>query len=60
MLLPLENMKPIKTKVTKTVPLFKMMDITEQQFKQAQDWYQSAKQSSPTKHLKHTPTSSSF
>jgi len=53
-------MKPIKTKVTKTVPLFKMMDITEQQFKQAQDWYQSAKQSSPTKHLKHTPTSSSF
>lgn len=38
-------MKPTKTKVTtKTVRLFKMMDITEQQFKQAQAWYLSARE----------------
>jgi len=53
-------MKPTKTKAIQAVRLFKMMDITEQQFKQAQDWYQSAKQSSLTKHPNHTPTSSSF
>jgi len=35
-------MKPIKTKATKDVRLFKMMDITEKQFKQAKAWYQSA------------------
>ena len=38
-----ENMKPIKTNTNKAVKLFRMMDITEQQLKQAQAWYQSAK-----------------
>ncbi len=38
-------MKPIKTNTNKAVKLFRMMDmdITEQQLKQAQAWYQSAK-----------------
>ena len=41
----LENMKPIKTRANKAVKLFRMMDmdITEQQFKQAQAWYKNAK-----------------
>jgi hypothetical protein len=41
-------MKPIKTRANKAVKLFSMMDmdITEQQFKQAQAWYKSAKQTS--------------
>jgi hypothetical protein len=45
MLLLLENMKPIKTKTKNTKKLFRIMDmeITEQQFKQAQAWYQGAK-----------------
>ena len=45
MLLLLENMNPIKTKVKNTKKLFRIMDmeITEQQFKQAQAWYQGAK-----------------
>jgi hypothetical protein len=40
-----ENMKPIKTNSNSTVKLFRMMDmdISEQQLKQAQAWYQSAK-----------------
>jgi len=44
-LLPLESMKPIKTKSNNKVKLFRMMDmdITEQQFKQAQAWYKNAK-----------------
>ncbi len=58
MLLLLENMKPIKTKVIiKTTSLFKMMNITEQQFKQAKAWYESANQSSLTNHQNHAPTS---
>jgi len=36
-------MKLIKIKAIKGVYLFKMMDITEQQFKHAQEWYKSAK-----------------
>ncbi len=38
-------MKPIKTKSNKTARLFRMMDmdITEQQLRQAQAWYSSAK-----------------
>jgi len=38
-------MKPIKTKANKTLKLFRVMDmdITEQQLRQAQAWYQSAK-----------------
>jgi hypothetical protein len=38
-------MKPIKTKSKTIVKLYRMMDmdITEQQLKQAQAWYQSAK-----------------
>ncbi len=44
-------MKPIETKATKSAKLFKMLDITEQQFKQAKSWYKDAKsKSSPTKH----------
>jgi predicted transposase len=41
-------MKPIKTKSKTIVKLYRMMDmdITEQQLKQAQAWYQSAKKSS--------------
>jgi len=38
-----ENMKPTKTKTTR---LFKMMDITEKQLKQAIVWYQQAKSQS--------------
>ncbi len=38
-------MKPIKTKAIKSVKIFKMIDITEKQFKQAQAWYESAQQS---------------
>jgi len=39
-------MKPIKTKSTKKVKLFRVMDmdITERQLKKAQAWYQSAKE----------------
>lgn len=38
-------MKPIKTKSNSTVRLFRIMDmdISEQQLRQAQAWYQSAK-----------------
>ncbi len=45
MLLLLGNMKPIKTKTKNTKKLFRIMDmeITEQQFKRAQAWYQGAK-----------------
>jgi hypothetical protein len=41
-----ENMKPIKTKTSKTIKLFRIMDmdITEQQLKQAKAWYLSAKE----------------
>jgi len=38
-----ENMKPTKTKITR---LFKMMDITEKQLKQAIVWYQQARSQS--------------
>jgi hypothetical protein len=39
-------MKPIKTKTSKTIKLFRIMDmdITEQQLKQAKAWYLSAKE----------------
>jgi hypothetical protein len=52
----LENMKPIKTRANKAVKLFRMMDmdITEQQFKQAQAWYKSAKQISKQIQTKRT------
>ena len=41
---PVENMKHTKTKPVK---LFRMLNITEQQFEQAKAWYHSAKQKPP-------------
>jgi len=51
-----ENMKPTKTKTTR---LFKMMDVTEQQLKQAVVWYQQARSQSnqqSQQNLNHSPS----
>ena len=48
MSLPLGNMKLIKTESNQAAHLFQMLGVTEEQFKQAQDWYLSAQQDSKT------------
>jgi len=52
-LLPLESMKPTKTK---SIKLFKMLNITEQQFIKARSWYLSAK-CNPQKNIRKTTPS---
>ena len=50
MSLPLGNMKLIKTESNQAIHLFQMLGVTEEQFKQAQEWYLSAqKDSMPNK-----------
>ena len=42
------NMKLIKTESNQAIHLFQMLGVTEEQFKQAQDWYLSAQQDRKT------------
>jgi hypothetical protein len=52
MSLPLGNMKLIKTESNQAIHLFQMLGVTEEQFKQAQDWYLSAQQDRKTNKTK--------
>ncbi len=46
MSLLLGNMKLIKTESNQAIHLFQMLGVTEEQFKQAQEWYLSAQKDS--------------
>ena len=48
MSLPLGNMKLIKTESNQAIHFFQMLGVTEEQFKQAQEWYLSAQQDRKT------------
>ena len=48
------NMKLIKTESNQAIHLFQMLGVTEEQFKQAQDWYLSAQQDRKTNKTNNT------